>query len=255
MRIDVLSLFPEMFDVLNHSILGRIQEKGLLTIHRHNIRDFASNKHASVDDSPYGGGAGMVMMCQPALDAMAKVKAANPGPMIYLGPQGQPFNQAKAQELSRLDGFSLLCGHYEGMDERILEEVDEIISLGDFVLTGGEMAALPLMDAVARLLPGALGSDDSVLEESFSQGLLEYPQYTKPADFRGKQVPEVLLSGHHEKIRQWRRAMSILRTYRLRKDLFDEVQLTKADWKALEASGMAEDLPLVNPWKKRIRKS
>lgn len=237
MRIDVLTLFPEMFDVLSHSILGRAREAGLYSLKIHNIRDHSTNRHNRVDDTPYGGGAGMVMTCQPIMDAITKVKTENPGPVIFLGPRGKPFDQAKANELSKLSGFTLLCGHYEGIDERIYSMIDQEISLGDFVLTGGEMAALPVIDAVVRLVPGVLGSEESIMEESFSEGSLEYPHYTKPAEFRGMKVPPVLLSGHHEKIRQWRRFMSLKLTKDRRQDLYKKLILTKDDRKILKKVG------------------
>ena len=234
MRIDVLTLFPEMFDVLSHSILGRAREAGLYSLKVHNIRDHSTNRHNRVDDTPYGGGAGMVMTCQPIMDAITKVKTENPGPVIFLGPRGKPFDQAKANELSKLSGFTLLCGHYEGIDERVYSMIDQEISLGDFILTGGEMAALPVIDAVVRLVPGVLGSEESIMEESFSEGSLEYPHYTKPAEFRGMKVPPVLLSGHHEKIRQWRRFMSLKLTKDRRQDLYKKLILTKDDRKILK---------------------
>lgn len=234
MRIDVLTLFPEMFEVLNYSIIGRAKGQGLFDLELHNIRDYSTDKHHKVDDTPYGGGAGMVMTCQPIMDGIETIKRSNPGPVIFLGPKGRPFTQDLAKELSLIDGFTLLCGHYEGIDERIYSVIDDEISLGDFILTGGEMAALPIIDSVIRLLPGALGSADSTVEESFSEGSLEYPHYTKPAEFRGMKVPEVLLSGHHENIRQWRRFMSLEATKQKRQDLFQNIKLTKADHKIIE---------------------
>ncbi len=233
MKIDVLTLFPEMFDVLNHSILGRAKEQGLFQLDLHNIRDYSTDRHHKVDDTPYGGGAGMVMTCQPIMDGIAAIKQTNPGPVIFLGPKGRTFSQGKARELSQLEGFTLLCGHYEGIDERIYSVIDEELSLGDFILTGGEMAALPIIDSVIRLLPGALGSDESTLEESFSDGSLEYPQYTKPSEFRGMKVPEILLSGHHENIRQWRRFMSLEATRQKRQDLYESLHLSKDDHKII----------------------
>lgn len=233
MRIDVLTLFPEMFEVLSHSIMGRARQAGLYSLELHNIRAFSTDRHNRVDDSPYGGGFGMVMACQPIMDGIAAVKEVNPGPVIFLGPRGKTFDQAKARELSQLDGFTLLCGHYEGIDERIYSVIDEEISIGDFILTGGEMAALPLIDAVVRLIPGALGSHESTFEESFTEGSLEYPHYTKPADFRGMKVPAVLLSGHHEKIRQWRRFMSLELTRQRRPDLYHKLTLTREDHKII----------------------
>lgn len=234
MKIDVLTLFPEMFAVLDHSIIGRAKEQGLFELGLHNIRDYSTDKHHKVDDTPYGGGAGMVMTCQPIMDGVADIKKTNLGPVIFLGPKGRPFSQKLAKDLSVLEGFTLICGHYEGIDERIYSVIDDEISLGDFVLTGGEMAALPIIDSVVRLLPGALGSDESILEESFSDGSLEYPHYTKPAEFRGMKVPEVLLSGHHENIRQWRRFMSLEATKEKRGDLFQRLHLSKDDHKIIQ---------------------
>lgn len=234
MRIDILTLFPEMFDVLNYSIIGRAKGQGLFDLELHNIRDYSTDKHHKVDDTPYGGGAGMVMTCQPIMDGIESIKKTNDGPVIFMGPKGRPFTQSVAKELSLLNGFTLLCGHYEGIDERIYSIIDDEISLGDFVLTGGEMAALPIIDSVIRLLPGALGSAESTLEESFSEGSLEYPHYTKPADYKGLRVPDVLLSGHHENIRQWRRFMSLEATKQKRQDLFENIQLTKADLKIIQ---------------------
>ena len=235
MRIDVLTLFPEMFQVLEHSILGRAGAAGLYSLHPHNIRDYSTDRHRRVDDSPYGGGFGMVLACQPIMDGIKAVKEENPGPVIFLGPRGKPFTQEKARQLAQLEGFTLLCGHYEGIDERIYSVIDEEISLGDFILTGGEMAALPLIDAVVRLIPGVLGSHESTLEESFSEDTLEYPQYTKPAEYQGMKVPEVLLSGHHEKIRQWRRYMSLELTREQRPDLYARLTLTRDDQKIFKA--------------------
>lgn len=233
MRIDVLTLFPEMFDPLSHSILGRAKEQGLYTLSLHNIRDYSQNRHRRVDDTPYGGGFGMVLSCQPIMDGIEAIKQQNPGPVIFLGPRGKTFTQEKARQLSSLESFTLLCGHYEGIDERIYSVIDEEISLGDFILTGGEMAALPILDAVIRLIPGVLGSHESTLEESFSDGSLEYPHYTKPAEYKGMKVPDVLLSGHHEKIRHWRRFMSLEVTRKLRSDLYRRLSLSKEDEKII----------------------
>lgn len=225
MRIDVLTLFPEMFDSpLAHSILKIAQEKNLLNLHLTDIRDFAENKHGKVDDKPYGGGCGMVMMAQPVFDAVGAVeKLADEKPkIIILTPQGQKFSQRKAVELSSEKRLLLIAGRYEGFDERILDGLDaEQISIGDYVLTGGELPAMIIIDAVARLLPGVLGDDESSQDESFSEGLLEYPQYTRPEDFRGMKVPEILLSGDHGKIEQWRKEQSIKRTKANRPDLLN----------------------------------
>lgn len=234
MRIDVLTLFPEMFDILNHSIIGRAMDKDIFQIHIHNIRDYTDNKHRKTDDYPYGGGAGMVMMVQPVYDAVIKIREFNKGPLIFLGPGGQTFNQEKARNMSSGGDFILLCGHYEGIDERIYTLIDEEISLGDFILTGGEMAAVTLIDAVLRLIPGVLGTDESSVEESFSDGTLEYPHYTRPEDFKGMKVPKVLLSGHHENIRKWRRFKSLERTRKNRPDLYKSIVFSKEDKKIME---------------------
>jgi len=226
MIFHVLTLFPEMItESTSHSILGRAVRGGTIQVNPVNIRDFAINKHGQVDDSPYGGGAGMVLMAPPVYDAYQYVcgQTISPNPpVIYLSPQGKVLTQAKAQEISTYDEIILLCGHYEGLDERVIEEiVTEEISIGDYVLTGGEPAALVLMDAVSRLVPGVLGKPESHQDESFSGGtpLLEYPQYTRPPEFTGRKVPEVLLSGHHGKIEEWRREQSIARTAAKRPDL------------------------------------
>ena len=225
MRIDIFTLFPEMFDSpLSHSILKIAQEKGLLNLHLTDIRDFTENRHGKVDDKPYGGGCGMVMMAQPVFDAVdATRKLADEKPkIIILTPQGQKFTQKKAVKLSSEKRLMLIAGRYEGFDERILEGLDaEQISIGDYVLTGGELPAMIVIDAVARLLPGVLGDDESSQDESFSDGLLEYPQYTRPEDFRGMKVPEILLSGDHGKIEQWRKEQSLKRTKANRPDLLD----------------------------------
>lgn len=234
MRIDVLTLFPNMFRPLDESIIGRAKDKGIYTIYYHNIRDYAANKHKKVDDYPYGGGQGMVLMCQPVIDCILEVKKYNKGPVIFLGPKGKIFNQKVAKELSTLKEFIVLCGHYEGIDERIYDYIDMEISLGDFILTGGEIAALAIIDSVLRLIPGVLGSFESSLEESFSNDALEYPQYTRPEDYKGKQVPKVLLSGHHENIRKWRRYMSLEKTKKLRPDLFKKITLNKEDKKIID---------------------
>jgi len=225
MTFHVLTLFPEMItEATSHSILGRAVRSNAIQVNPVNIRDFAVNKHGQVDDSPYGGGAGMVMMASPIYDAYQHVAnmANSNAPVIYLSPQGKVLTQAKAQELSSLKEIILLCGHYEGIDERVIEEiVTEEISIGDYVLTGGEPAALVLMDAVARLVPGVLGKAESFQDESFAGDVLqlEYPHYTRPPVFRGREVPEVLLSGNHGKIAEWRRNASLERTRRKRPEL------------------------------------
>ena len=226
-----MTLFPEMIEsALDTSIIGRAMQKGLISARAVNIRDYADNKHRSVDDYPYGGGAGMLMQAQPVYDCAAAVKAsimeenkeARPR-LLYMTPQGRPFDQDLAAELSREEDLIFLCGHYEGIDERVLEEiVTDEVSLGDFVLTGGELPALVMIDAISRLVPGVLGSGDSASGDSFQNGLLEYPQYSRPAVWHGKSVPEVLLSGDHKKVYEWRKEQSVLRTKERRPDLYEE---------------------------------
>ena len=212
MKFNVLTLFPEMFSALDESIIGRGKEKGLIDINLINIRDFSKNKHKKVDDTPYGGGAGMVMEPTVVYDAYCSVKEPNVK-VIYMSPQGKTLNQQMVQDLAKEENIILLCGHYEGIDQRVIDEiVDEEISIGDYVLTGGELPAMVLIDSVSRYVEGVL-KEDSVQEESFTDGLLEYPQYTRPEVFLGKRVPEVLLSGHHENIKKWRRNQSIINTY------------------------------------------
>ena len=218
MKFDVLTLFPEMFQSLEESIIGKAREKGLIEINLINIRDFSKDKHKKVDDTPYGGGAGMVMKPDVVYDAYASVKEEN-AKVIYLSPQGKVLNQQKVKELSKENHLILLCGHYEGIDQRVLEEiVDEEISIGDYVLTGGELPAMVLIDAVSRYNNGVI-SEESRKEESFANGMLEYPQYTRPEVFEGVRVPEVLLSGHHENIEKWRREEALRATNLKRPDL------------------------------------
>ena len=218
MKFDVLTLFPEMFTPLQESIIGRAREKELIEINLINIRDFSKDKHKKVDDTPYGGGAGMVMKPDVVYDAYASVKDEK-AKVIYLSPQGKVLNQEIVKELSKEQHLILLCGHYEGIDQRVLDEiVDEEISIGDYVLTGGELPAMVLIDSVSRYVEGVL-SEDSTKEESFSSNLLEYPQYTRPEEFRGKKVPEVLISGHHENIKKWREQKSLEVTKIKRPDL------------------------------------
>ena len=219
MRIDVLTLFPEMFEgVLGSSMLGRARANGLLDTRVHNIRDYTDNKHKKTDDYPFGGGAGMVMMAQPTFDCMAAVQGEEKAHRILLTPRGKPLTTERARALSGEERLILLCGHYEGVDERVMELIDEEISIGDYVLTGGELPAMVVIDCVSRFFPGVLGSAESAEDESFSEGLLEYPQYTRPADFRGRLVPEVLLNGHHANILKWRREQAILKTRANRPD-------------------------------------
>lgn len=231
MKFDVLTLFPETFElVMNESIIGRAQQNNLIEIKAHNIRDYSANKHKKVDDYPFGGGNGMVMACQPVFDAFAAVtKDLQYKPrVIYMSPQGKVLTQELAKELSQEQHLVLLCGHYEGIDERIIEEiVDEEISIGDYVLTGGELPAMVLIDCVSRLIPGVLSSEGSFSDESHFNGLLEYPQYTRPADYEGKLVPDVLLSGHHANIEKWRHEQSIERTRIKRPDLYEKYRSNK----------------------------
>lgn len=229
----ILTLFTEMVEqALSHSILGRAQKEGRFTATAVDIRDFAGNKHNRVDDYPYGGGAGMVLQAQPVYDAYRSIPETvrKKARVVFLTPQGKPFTQRMAEEYAREEALILLCGHYEGVDERVIEEiVTDEVSLGDFVLTGGELAALAVIDATARLLPGVLGKEESSMEESFSDGLLEYPQYTRPELFLERKVPEVLLSGHHANVARWRREQSLLRTLQKRPDLLGFAELSEKD--------------------------
>lgn len=273
MRIDVLTIFPEMCEgVFRSSILGKAQEKGLVTLNAVNFRDYSGNKHQTVDDYPYGGGGGMVLKPEPIFAAVEAVIAQAEaertrlpqegqapaadasdvphgsdglnGPnrlerkrprVILMCPQGEPFTQAKAEELAQESHLILVCGHYEGYDERIREHlVTDELSIGDYVLTGGELPAMVVTDSVVRLLPGVLGNESSAVTDSFSTGLLEYPHYTRPADFRGWTVPDVLLSGHHAKVEQWRKEQSLRRTVERRPDLLESIELNEADRKLLE---------------------
>ena len=226
LRIDILTLFCEMFDgFLAASIVARAARSGLIEVHRTNIRDFATDSYGKVDDKPFGGGPGMVLMCQPVFDAVEAVRrrAQPPGKVILLTPQGRPLCQELVRRLAGEQRLILVAGHYEGFDERIRVALADVeVSLGDFVLSGGEVAAMAVIDAVVRLLPGALGKDESAFDESFSEGLLEYPQYTRPREFRGMTVPEVLFSGDHAKIAAWRREQAELRTMQRRPDLWEE---------------------------------
>lgn len=226
MRIDILTLFPEMFGpVLETSIVGRAVNAGIVDVKLTNIRDFAGDSYRKVDDAPYGGGPGMVMMCGPVFDAVEAVRAQTdpPGVVVLLSPQGRRLNQETIAELAGFERLIILAGHYEGFDERIREDLADVeISIGDFVLSGGEIPAMVVVDAVVRLLPGALGEPESINEESFSDGLLEYPQYTRPREFRGMSVPEVLLNGDHAKIAAWRAEQSAGRTQQRRPDLWEK---------------------------------
>lgn len=238
MKFDVLTLFPELFDaVMKESIIGRAQTNKLLEINAINIRDYTKNKHKKVDDYPYGGGNGMVMSVQPAYDAyLAIVEKLDYKPkVIYMSPQGRVLDQKLAQELKEQNHLILLCGHYEGIDERIIEEiVDEEISIGDYVLTGGEIPAMVLIDCVGRLIPGVLANEESYSEESHFNGLLEYPQYTRPLEFNNRVVPDILLSGHHANINKWRRKQSLVRTYKKRPDMIQKFEMCKDDKRLLE---------------------
>ena len=233
MQFDVLTLFPEMFEVLNESIIGKAQEKGLININLINIRDFSKDKHKKVDDTPYGGGAGMVMMPDVVYGAYKSIKTDN-AKVIYMSPQGKKLDQKKVEELSKQEHLILLCGHYEGIDQRVIDKiVDEEISIGDYVLTGGELPAMVLIDSVSRYIDGVL-KEDSTKEESFSQGLLEYPQYTRPEVFEDERVPEILLTGHHQNIEKWRREQSLKITFNKRPDLLENINLSDEDKKVLE---------------------
>ncbi|TAK13299.1 MAG: tRNA (guanosine(37)-N1)-methyltransferase TrmD [Anaerolineae bacterium] len=232
MKFDVFTLFPEMFPpYLDESILKRAREGGLLDVQVHNIRDWATDKHHTTDDTPFGGGGGMVMKPEPIFAAVEAVLGATPDcPVILMTPQGRPFTQRVAEELAAQPRLALVCGRYEGVDERVREHlVTDQISLGDFVLTGGELPALALIDAVTRLLPGALGDPTGAADDSHASGLLEYPHYTRPPEFRGWGIPEVLLSGHHAEIEKWRRWQALERTWRQRPDMLERAELTEED--------------------------
>lgn len=238
MKVDILTLFPKMFpSVFNTSILGRAQEKNLLEIKLHDIREYAENKHRSCDDSPYGGGAGMVMMVQPVLSCIESlIQTCERMPKrIYLSPRGKVLNTSLAQELAQEEHLVLLCGHYEGIDQRIMSQIDEEISIGDYILTGGELSAMVLVDCVSRFIPGVLGHTESAFEESFSSGLLEYPQYTRPAEYKGMKVPDILLSGHHANITKWRREQSLQTTFFCRPDLLDGASLTQKERESVQS--------------------
>ena len=233
MNFHILTLFPEMvMDGLSASIIGRAQNKGLLSVEAINIRDFAENKHNRVDDYTYGGGAGMLMQAGPVYGAYQSVveKAQSKPRVIYLSPQGQTFSQSMAEEFAKEEELVFLCGHYEGIDERVLEEiVTDYVSIGDYVLTGGELPAMVMIDAISRLIPGVLHNDVSAEFESFQDNLLEYPQYTRPEEWHGKKVPEILLSGHHANVEKWRREQSIIRTAIRRPDLIEKAELSEKE--------------------------
>jgi len=231
MKFDILTIFPEMLEgPLTASILGKAADKGLIEVKLHNLRDWAQGKHQVTDDTPYGGGDGMVMKVEPVAAALAELRQSNPESRVLLmSPQGKTFQQADAERFSRDSGLVFVCGRYEGYDERIRSLVDEEVSLGDFVLTGGELAAATILDATARLVPGVLGAAGSALGDSFSDGLLEYPQYTRPAEFKGVRVPEILTSGNHQLIASWRRREQLRRTLERRPELLESAPLSKED--------------------------
>lgn len=236
MKIDILTLFPEMIEaVLGTSIIGRAREKGLLDLAVHNIRDYTTDRHGRTDDYPYGGGRGMVMQCEPLYRCLSAVCGEERPHVVMMSAQGQTFTQDKARELLAREHVVLVCGHYEGIDRRFIDEcVDEELSIGDFVLTGGEIAAVTVTDAVCRMVPGVLAEDVCFEDESHFAGVLEYPQYTRPEVWHDRPVPEILLSGHHANIAKWRRKQSLLCTRERRPDLFEKLELTKADKKLIE---------------------
>lgn len=227
MKIDAISIFPEFFDVLEISLLGKAQEAGLISFEAHNLRDFTHDRHKTVDDTPYGGGAGMLMKPEPWGEAFDQIIGKDRPVVIFTSPAGKPFNQKLAGELSQRDHLVFACGRYEGIDQRVVDyagtiaEVHEI-SIGDYVLNGGEVAAVAMIEAIARLIPGVIGNNESLTEESHNEGLLEAPSYTKPQNWRGLEVPEILLSGHHAEIEKWRKAQSLERTKQNRPDLLDK---------------------------------
>lgn len=235
MRIDILTIFPEMFEnVLSSSMLGRAAAKGILEFHTHNIRDYSENKHRNTDDYPFGGGAGMVMLAQPIFDCIGAVthECGDDTKIrrIVMSPRGKCLTPELAMELAKEDNLLILAGHYEGIDERVMELMDDEVSIGDYVLTGGELPAMVLIDCLSRFIPGVLGSSESTEDESFSgSGLLEYPQYTRPAVFRGREVPAVLLNGNHAEINKWRRQQALIKTKAMRPDLLEKAELTKKD--------------------------
>lgn len=247
MRIDLLTLFPEMCEtVMAESIIGRARRKGSVQVCCHQIRNYAYDKHQRVDDSPFGGGMGMLLMAEPialCMDDLIRHLGYKPH-TVYMSPQGKTLTQQRVKELSQLDGLVILCGHYEGVDERVLDEyVDEEISAGDYVVTGGELPALIVADAVCRMIPGVLSDEECFQLESHYNSLLEYPQYTRPANWRGREVPPVLLTGHHENVRKWRREQSLLRTLQKRPELLSSADLTKEDKNYLKELAWKESSP------------
>lgn len=240
MRFDILTLFPEMFRTpFDESIIKRAKDRGLIEVVCHQIRDFAKDRHRTVDDSPYGGGAGMLMKPEPLAACIENARNLNPDAMVILtSPQGERFTHSMASRISTESGLIIICGRYEGVDERVVELfVDNVVSIGDYVLSGGELPAMVIVDAITRLIPGVLGSDESAQMDSFTNGLLEYPHYTRPPVFRGVPVPEPLLSGNHSLIESWRRQQSLLRTMQRRPDLINTADLDEDDMKLLEESG------------------
>lgn len=239
MNIDIATLFPEMLEnYLSQSVVGRARDKGIFTVKCHNIRDYTLDKHRRVDDTPYSERQGMLMQCEPVYNCFKAVTEGRKPHVIYMSPQGKTLTQQRAKELSQLDDIFILCGHYEGVDERVIEEiVDEEISIGDYVLTGGELPALVLVDSVVRMLDGTLSKADCYEDESHYNGLLEYPQYTRPEIWHDKQVPQVLLSGHHANILKWRHEQALLITQKKRPELLEKVELTPADLAILHKNG------------------
>lgn len=250
MRIDIISLFPQVFlPYIQTSMMRKAVERGIVRIFLHNLRDYATDKHRTTDDYPYGGGAGMLLKPEPIYNALEKVKkecereGCGGHKVILTSPQGMPFKQALAEELAKEGHLVIICGHYEGVDDRVLDWVDEEISLGDFILTGGEIPAMAIMDAVVRLQPAVLSEEESAREESISSGILEYPQFTRPAEFRGEEVPSVLRSGNHQEVARWRRRRALERTLFRRPDLLMEAELSKDDIKILKE--IMEDLRTI----------
>jgi tRNA (guanine37-N1)-methyltransferase len=237
---DILTIFPGFFDATGYGVLGQAAKEGLYEVKAHDLRDYTEDRHRSTDDTPYGGGAGMVMLAAPIIKAVEAVDPGHSACRIILCPRGTAFTQEIAGELSSKDRLLFLCGRYEGVDERVRCLFDREISLGDFVLSGGEAAALAVVDAVARLVPGVLGNSLSAGDESFAAGMLEYPQYTRPREICGQKVPEVLFSGDHAAIARWRKGMALLLTRRRRPDLFARLRLTEKDWELLEEAGAEE---------------
>ena len=246
MRFDVISVIPQVFDAyVGASILGRAKAKGIFEFFAHDLRDWTHDRHRTVDDAPFGGGQGMLMKPDPIFEAVEAVSGMDERPphVVFFSPCGRPFTQQVARRLSEQERILFVCGRYEGMDERVYELADEVVSLGDYVLTGGELAALVVSDAVVRLLPGALGDEMSAHDESFSDGLLEYAQYTRPAAYRGMDVPAVLLSGDHGAVARWRRQSSLERTARWRPDLLEEAELTEEEREMLKAADADQHVP------------